>query len=186
MTSSRAYSMDSRRAAAEATRRRILESAADLFMTRWFDEVTINAIASAAGVSGQTVLNHFGDKESLFANAADLIEVDVLARRTSEPGDIDGAIAALVRDYEVSGDGVIRALAMEGKVEALGPLLARGREGHRRWVEQTFGRPDLIRELIAATDVYTWKLLRRDQGLSKEATRKSMTRIVRALLETTP
>ena len=180
---SRSYTMDARRVAAEATRERIVEAAVDLFITRWFDEVTINAIASAAGVSGQTVLNHFGDKQSVFAAAADRFEVDVLARRTSAPGDVDGAIAALVHDYEVSGDSVIRALAIEERVEAVRPLLARGRAGHRRCVEQTFGRPDLLPELIVATDVYTWKLLRRDQGLSREATEASMTRIVRALLE---
>ena len=183
---SRSYTMDARRAAAEATRERIRDAAAELFMTRWFDEVTINSVATAAGVSGQTVLNHFGDKESLFAEAADRFEIDVRARRASEPGDVDGAIAALVRDYEASGDAVIRGLAIEEKVDAIKPLLARGRDGHRSWVEETFDRPDLLPELIVATDVYTWKLLRRDQGLSEEATRDSMTRIVRALLETTP
>jgi AcrR family transcriptional regulator len=180
---SRSYSMDSRRAAAEATRDRILAAAADAFMAHWFDEVTINGIASAAGVSGQTVLNHFGDKQSLLMAAADLISVDVLARRAAAPGDVDGAIAALVSDYEVSGDAVLRALAIEGRVEAIAPLLERGREGHRAWVEEIFQRPEVLSELIVATDVYTWKLLRRDQGLSQQATQASMTRIVRALLE---
>jgi AcrR family transcriptional regulator len=183
---SRSYSMDARRAAAEATRKRILEAATDQFMTRWFDEVTINSVATAAGVSGQTVLNHFGDKQSLFAAAADLIEVDVRARRASEPGDIDGTVAAIVRDYEVSGDAVVRGLAIEERVEAIRPLLARGRAAHRGWVEEVFGRTDILAELIVATDVYTWKLLRRDQGLSQEATQASMTRIVRALLEAKP
>ena len=183
---SRPYSMEARRAAAEATRERILEAATDAFMTRWFDEVTINAIASAAGVSGQTVLNHFGDKQSLFREVADRIEVDVLARRAAQPGDVEGAIAGLVDDYEVSGDGVIRALAMEERIDAIKPMLQRGRASHRHWVEEIFRRPDIVAELIVATDVYTWKLLRRDQGLSREATQASMTRIVRALLEAKP
>jgi AcrR family transcriptional regulator len=182
----RPYSMDARRAAVEATRERILEAAAEQFMTRWFDEVTINEVAQAAGVSGQTVLNHFGDKESLFAATADVIGTQVLERRASRPGDIDGAIAALVHDYEESGDAVLRALATEQRMASIKPLLDRGRQGHRDWVERTFDRPDLVRELIVATDVYTWKLLRRDQRLSEKATRESMTRIVRALLETTP
>ena len=182
----RSYSMEGRRAAAEATRERILKAAADAFMTHWFDEVTINGIAAAAGVSGQTVLNHFGDKGSLLMATADVISVDVLARRAAEPGDVKGAIAALVSDYEVSGDAVLRALAIEGRVDAIKPLLERGRASHRAWVEEVFGRPDILPELIVATDVYTWKLLRRDQGLSREATQASMTRIVRALLEATP
>ena len=58
--SQRAYSMELRAAAAEATRERILEAAADSFMEHWYDDVTIASVAKQAGVSGQTVLNHFG------------------------------------------------------------------------------------------------------------------------------
>ncbi len=175
--------MAARRAAAEATRSRILDAAAEAFLTRWFDEVTIQGIAADAGVSGQTVLNHFGDKKSLFAEAANRLSEQVWSRRgTAAPGDVDAAIAALVHDYEVMGDPTIRGLALEERVDAIKPLLERGRAGHRQWVEEMFGRPDLVRELIVATDAYTWKLLRRDQGLSQEATRDAMRRIVLALL----
>jgi hypothetical protein len=34
-----------------------------------------------------------------------------------------------------------------------------------------------------ATDVYTWKLLRRDQGLSRDRTVASIQKIIQALLE---
>jgi hypothetical protein len=77
-------------------------------------------------------------------------------------------------------------LALEERVQSAGPILAQGRAYHRAWVERMFGRPDRVPELIVATDVYTWKLLRRDQGLSRDATCESMTRMVRALLETKP
>ena len=63
----RTYKMDARRAAAAATRERILDVARQAFLEGWYDEVTIGGIAKDAGVSGQTVLNHFGDKETLFA-----------------------------------------------------------------------------------------------------------------------
>ena len=53
-------------------------------------------------------------------------------------------------------------------------------------MERTFARPDLLTELIVATDVYTWKLLRRDQGMSRKATCQTMARMVRALLESKP
>ncbi len=42
---------------------------------------------------------------------------------------------------------------------------------HRDWVETIFalrsspGGEDLVDLLVVATDVYTWKLLRRDRGL---------------------
>jgi AcrR family transcriptional regulator len=179
--------MEARRAAAEATRERILAAAREAFLHRWYDEVTIGSIAKDAGVSGQTVLNHFGDKEGVFTAAAERFETDVRSVRWSAtPGDVPSAVAALIEDYEVTGDGVIRALASEERVPSLRPLLAQGRAGHRQWVEDMFARPDLVLELILATDVYAWKLLRRDQALSREATHGSICRTVNALLALPP
>ena len=184
---SRTYNMDARRAAAEATRERILDAAAASFVSGWFDEVTIQSVATDAGVSGQTVLNHFGDKESLFAAASERLGEQIFSRRyVAAPGDVDAAVDALANDYELTGDGVIRHLAVEERVPSIKPLLDRGRAGHRQWVEEMFGRPDLVLELIVATDVYAWKLLRRDQGLSREATADSIRRTVKALLALPP
>ncbi len=179
--------MQSRRAASEATRRRILDAATHAFLNDWFDEVTIQSIATAAGVSGQTVLNHFGGKDALLESAADELSRQIVARRgAGAAGDAAAAVGALVDDYEITGDATIRALALEEKMSAIAPLLARGRASHRDWVEKTFGRPDLTTELIVATDVYAWKLLRRDQGLSRAATARSIRRTVKALLALNP
>jgi hypothetical protein len=43
---------------------------------------------------------------------------------------------------------------------------------HAAWCERTFRPPNARRlaQLIAVTDVYTWKLLRRDRGLSRKQT----------------
>jgi hypothetical protein len=49
-----------------------------------------------------------------------------------------------------------------------------------------FLAPELVPELVVATDVYTWKLLRRDQDLSREQTRDSIRRTVHALLALNP
>ena len=73
----RTYKMDARRAAAAATRERILDVARQAFLEGWYDEVTIGGIAKDAGVSGQTVLNHFGDKESLLMAATQRFDTDV-------------------------------------------------------------------------------------------------------------
>jgi hypothetical protein len=61
---------------------------------------------------------------------------------------------------------------------ALRPLLAQGRHEHRAWVAERFGstqsglsaleRERQITRLIVATDIYTWKLLRRDFGRSQD------------------
>ena len=183
----RAYRMDGRRAAAEATRERIVAAAADAFLTRWYDEVTIQDVAADAGVSGQTVINHFGGKEALFGAVGERVSEEIAERRIDAPApDVETAIESLVDDYEVTGDAVIRALALEERVETLQPMLAMGRQRHREWVARVFERPDLMPELIAATDAYTWKLLRRDQGLSRAATRDSIRRTVLALLALDP
>jgi AcrR family transcriptional regulator len=181
----RAYSMELRAAAAEATRGRILEAAFEAFLENWYDDVTIASVARRAGVSGQTVLNHFHSKEGLFTAVHERFGQEVVGRRyRPEPGDVHGAVEALVEDYEVTGDAVVRFLALEEKVASVRPALEIGRKGHREWVETMFqAPPELTPELVVATDVYTWKLLRRDQGLTRDQTVASILKIVEALLE---
>src|SRR4051812_6344987 len=56
-----------RRAAQKArTRSRIRTAAHELFAAAGFDATTVIDIAAAAGVSVQTVFNHFASKEELF------------------------------------------------------------------------------------------------------------------------
>ena len=184
MKTAKRYSMELRAASAEATRERILKVAGDAFLTDWYDAVTLASIAERAGVSGQTLLNHFGSKDGLFAAAhARLAEDLVMRRYRPEPGDVAGAIDALVEDYEITGDAVVRLLALEGRVPAVEPLLATGRAGHRTWVQTMFEAPELVPELIVVTDVYAWKLLRRDQRLSRKKTTYAIRGMVEALLE---
>ena len=47
----------------------ILDAAKRLFVAQGFDGVSMDQIASEAGVSKLTVYSHFGDKESLFGEA---------------------------------------------------------------------------------------------------------------------
>ena len=184
MKAQRAYSMELRAAAAEATRERILDAAKDAFLEHWYDDVTIASVAKRAGVSGQTVVNHFGGKEQLAAAAYHGLGAEITSKRYApEPGDIPALLEALADDYETTGDAVIRTLALEDKVPSLQPLLELGRASHREWVETMFGAPELTPELVVATDVYSWKLLRRDQGLSRDETVASILKIVEALLE---
>jgi AcrR family transcriptional regulator len=183
-TRARPYRMENRAAAAAATRARILGATIDQLLARWYDEVTIASIAEAAGVSGQTVLNHFGGKEELAAAAAEELGHRIAGQRAVAPGDVAGAVRALVGDYEVTGDASVRMLALEGRVAAVAPHLAKGRAFHRDWVRRTFRPPPkLLPLLVVATDVYAWKLLRRDQGLSRAATVDALTRLVQSLID---
>ncbi len=99
----------------------------------------------------------------------------------------------IVDEYEEIGDGIVRMIALEGRVEELTPLLAQGRAVHRAWVERVFAQwlpesPGTERErrtvaLIAATDVLTWKILRREQGLRRDEAEATMRETVLALIE---
>jgi hypothetical protein len=82
-------------------------------------------------------------------------------------------------------------LALEDRIPILRPGLDRGRKKHRAWVRRTFAaalselegaaRQRRLDLLVCATDVYTWKLLRRDRGLSQAQTAKAMRELVEAL-----
>ena len=86
MKTAKPYNMELRAAAAEATRERILVAAADVFLDRWYDDVTLAELAKHAGVSGQTVINHYGGKEQLAAAAYDYLGKQITQRRyTPEP-----------------------------------------------------------------------------------------------------
>ena len=184
--------MSTRAAAAEVTRERILQAACEAFMRGWYDEVTLRVIAADAGVALQTVVNHFGNKEALFGAAAERISDAISTLRWSVAvGDLEGAATTLVDDYERTGDFTLRTLAIEERAPVVQPLLARGRRGHQEWVEHVFAaalpglrgvdRKRRVAQLVVATDVFTWKLLRRDKGLSRDQTITAIRELVEAL-----
>jgi AcrR family transcriptional regulator len=61
------------------TRQKISDAATLLFMDRGFDEVTVDQIAEAAGVSRMTVFNHFSRKEDMIFDLDDIGRQDVMA-----------------------------------------------------------------------------------------------------------
>jgi AcrR family transcriptional regulator len=184
--------MSARAAATEATRERIIDVAVEAFSSNWYDEVTVRGVASDAGVALQTVRNHFPTKDELFLAAIERIAASIdSVRGAVTPGDIDGAISTLADDYERTGDANLRLLAVEERVPVVQPVMARGRAGHQAWVERVFAsalsglrgkaRSRRVAQLVAVTDVYTWKLLRRDKGLDRDQTIAAMRELVLAL-----
>jgi AcrR family transcriptional regulator len=72
----------------EETRRRIAETARELFVERGFDEVTVAEVARAADVSQKTVFNYFPTKEDLFYWRMESFEEELLAAvRDRAPGE---------------------------------------------------------------------------------------------------
>lgn len=186
--------MKERATSTQATRERILEAVVALSVDRWYDEITLREIATEAGVALQTVVNHFGSKEDVVAAAIEAgtgRETFMGSRDEAPAGEIEQAVALLVDDYERVGDSVMRLLALETRVSAVAPILEGGRSAHRDWVKATF--PEAFEDLrgrgvtrrldllVCATDVYTWKLLRRDRKLSRAQAAAAMAELVRGL-----
>ena len=62
--------------------------------------------------------------------------------RHAEPGDVPGAVAAIVAHYEAMGDEVMRWLALAERLPFVRQVTERGTESHLDWVEEVFA-PDL-------------------------------------------
>lgn len=185
--------MEARAGAAQRTRESILQAAYDCWSELNYDEVSLEQIAARAGVTKQTVIRVFGSKDQLAFATADWQRPREEAQRWVEPGDVTAAIEVLVTSYERMGDANVRVLALEQRVPAIGYLLQQARKSHRGWIERVF-KPCLpkrkgatyerrVMAFYAATDVTTWKLLRRDFGLSRHDTAAVMLTLVSSLAE---
>lgn len=190
----RPYRMAARARAAEATSQRILDAAVALFWEHPASQVSLDEVAARAGVSVQTVIRRFGGRDGLMTAAAAREAERVRHERDEAPtGDVPAAVAVLVGHYEQMGDRVMRLLSEEPRVPGLGEIAGQGRALHRQWCERVF-QPFLVRtngaakarrvaQLVAVCDVYTWKLLRRDAGLSRRQTETALVELLEGLLE---
>jgi AcrR family transcriptional regulator len=188
--------MRARADAVEATRARLLQAGIEAFGDRPYDDVTIAALARDAGVSHQTLLNHFGSKEGLYMAAVAQVGGRIgEIRAAAVPGDVPSIVGALMDQYEEFGDGNARAAALDERSTAVTAMLVGARAYHQQWLAEMFAarlpaagaaRREALAALHVATDVFTWKLLRRDLGLSRRATSDTMTRLVTALLRHAP
>ncbi|MDT7576721.1 MAG: hypothetical protein QOH17_3054, partial [Pseudonocardiales bacterium] len=64
-----------RAARTRATRRRIVDAAAELFVAEGYGTTTLEQIAKRAGVAVQTVYFHFGNKRTVLKEAVDVAAV---------------------------------------------------------------------------------------------------------------
>jgi AcrR family transcriptional regulator len=186
----RAYRQTTRADATERTRAAILDAAVALFRADPQLDPSLDAVAARAGVSTRTVIRQFGSKERLMEAAIAAGVEATQATRHAEPGDVEGALRALVAHYEAMGDDVMRWLSLADRLPFVRRVTEAGVDSHRAWVEEVFA-PDLAglprgerrarrAALATATDVYVWHLLRRREGLGREATRAAMLALVEA------
>ena len=194
MPAPRSYKMVARARAAAETRERILDAAVELFWDSPAEPVALEDVAKRAGVAVQTVIRRFGGREGLFAAAAERETSRTRSQRDEAPvGDVTGAVRVLLDHYEEMGDRVGRLLAEEQRSPVLRDVAQRGRELHREWCARVFAaeltrvsggeRRRRLAQFVAICDFYTWKLLRRDAGLSRRQTELALVELLAPLTE---
>jgi AcrR family transcriptional regulator len=190
----RPYRMVARAESAAATGERIIDAAVAMFWEAPGEQVSLDEVAQRAGVTVQTVIRRFGGRDGLIAAAAEREAEKVGRQRDQAPvGDPAGAVKILLDHYEAMGDRVVRLLAEETREPALRPVAERGRRLHREWCARVFAPALAVRsgadhrrtlaQLVAICDVYTWKLLRRDAGLSRRQTELAIVELLEPIVE---
>jgi AcrR family transcriptional regulator len=189
--SPRRYSQVKRAQSSGRTRTALLDAAEAIFFAGGWDQASLESIAARAGVSKQTLLRHFGSKDGLLAAGAERgLETVAEERATAPADDIEGAVGNLLDHYEARGDQGLKLAAMDGD-GAIAEFGRRARQLHYDWIDHAFGawieragEPERTRAaLIAICDVHTWRLLAHDLTLDRAEVQRTLTLMIRRLLE---
>jgi len=191
----RKYQMTSRAQSAENTSADIIRVLGELWIEHSIHDITLDMIAAKAGITVRTILRKFGSKEGLFEAALKTDAGGLHAiKDQAETGNIERAASLLMQEYEVTGMAGIRTLAIENELPIAAKILKKGREMHMKWCERVFSpylpKSDhkkykiMLGAFYSVTDVYKWKLLRKDLGYSKEETETIFINILKGLVNT--
>ncbi len=114
----------SSRAVSLETRRRIVESARELFGRNGFDGVSLDDVARACEVTRGAVYHHFRDKAALFAEVAAGVHEEIAghvgAAADAAGGGWDGVVAGCVAFVDATGDDGVRRLLLVDAPAVLG------------------------------------------------------------------
>jgi AcrR family transcriptional regulator len=185
----RQYRMGRRAVSATANGESIQASARRLFGEIRYDQVSLEDVAAQAGVTERTVVRRFGSKEQLFGAVSAERAASIRRARDEVPaGDIPEAVRLLIGTYEDWGDEVQHLLAQERGLVGVTNTVETGRSYHAAWVERAFSpllgelppaaRRRRLGQLVAVTDIYCWKVLRRDVGLSRAEVEASLRELI--------
>jgi len=190
----RVYRQELRARQTDANTARIVDATLALITSApRLSQITLEDIARESGLTVRTILRRFGSRDSaLEAGFVRVKEEFGRMRVATAPGDVDAAVKSLLDQYEQIGPLNIRALEQEHELPLLHQTLEEARGYHRVWLAEVFA-PNLARlsadqrerrliALYAATDVYLWKLLRRDLKCGRSRTEDTFRRLVRGVL----
>jgi AcrR family transcriptional regulator len=183
--SRRPYKKVAREQGQQLTREALLDAAVDEFYNERWQKTSLDALATRAGVTKQTLLRHFGSKDGLLLQALMRGGSQVLNQRWSAPaGDVEAAVENLLDHYEEWGERALRIGAWQGGPPMLAKLSRMARQVHYDWVEHAFGQSlDGLEEpararrraaLIALCDVHTWWLFTRELRLTRAEVRATL------------
>lgn len=185
--------MTVRAESAARTVERIVAATKELFVEMVIAEIKLADIAARSGVTVQTILRRFGDKDSVFASAIAHFSDEVSAQRGQAlPNVVDDIVANLVEHYEEWGPVMLKMLAEESASPVINDTVAGGKDYHRTWCETMFSdslanlskadRARRLAQLVAVCDIRTWELLRISSGLSSIQTRLALREMLEPLI----
>ena len=188
----RSYRQTARAASAEANRTSVLDAFRRRLEGDWFEAIRLEDVAKDAGVTVQTVIRLFGGKDGLIDATMDRMAATINLNRDAPAGDAPLIVKAIVEDYEQVGDLVIRLLAQEERHPPIRKVTDFGRSEHRASLARAFAaalaplpEPEARRRLdalVVATDLYVWKLVRRDMRRPVSELRTLMETMIQAAL----
>lgn len=187
------YDNSKRLIEAENTRLKIIKAFGRLWNQYSIKEITLEMVSGEAGVTTRTIMRKFGSKEGLLAESLTVLAAEIeSSRKETKASDIDAVLQALLSNYETMGEAAIRTISLEPELEIARQIGQKGRELHRNWCIQMFSSylPDpntpefeiQLNSFIAATEIYLWKLMRKDLKLSKEQTFEIFKNMINGLI----
>jgi AcrR family transcriptional regulator len=187
----RKYDNSKRIKTAKNTNARIIDSTEYLLANGPLEEITLTAIAKRAEVTVQTVLRHMGSRDGCLNAVAEQVSERIDSQRGhTKRGDVDAAISDIINHYESESNLILNLLEQANRGENFANRMTElGRIYHRNWVEHNFGvlvksaDEATIDALVAATDIYIYKLLRLDMGRSLKSTKAVIKHLIRGILE---
>jgi AcrR family transcriptional regulator len=178
---------------AENTKIEIIKAFGTLWSNYSIKDITLEKVAKEAGVTTKTILRKFESKEGLTNESLSYLAAEIESERTTtKVGDIDDILKALLSNYEKMGEAAIRTINLESELEIARQIGAKGRALHRDWCirmfasylpnEKSIDYEIQLTSFIAATEIYLWKLMRKDLKLSKEKTFSIFKNLVEGLI----
>ena len=124
MTEPSPISMSKRVARGRATREQLIEVATRLFAERGYEDTSIEAVLSAAGVSRGALYHHFAGKDALFEAVVESVEQRVQVTMAEAIGAVQDPMAILragaLMWIDLAGDPVIQRIMLTDAPAVLG------------------------------------------------------------------